>query len=42
LALLARGSALRHPLKARAAAIGTWVAAAAVVTLTGLALAVLS
>jgi hypothetical protein len=42
LALLARASALRRPLRPRAAAIGTWVAAAAVVSLTALALAVLS
>jgi hypothetical protein len=41
LALLARGSALRRPLRPRAAAIGTWVAAVAVVSLTALALAAL-
>jgi hypothetical protein len=39
LALLARGSALRRSLRPRAAAIGTWVAAAVVVSLTALALA---
>lgn len=41
LALLARGTASREPLKARGAAIGTWVVAAAVVSLTALALAVM-
>jgi hypothetical protein len=40
--LVARGSALRHPLQARAAGIGTWIAAAAVASLTALALAGLS